>query len=386
MLDFTKARVLTIRAFFFPGVSIQREVLMKLTPKLFRSIRRSLLGVSASLLLGGFAAPAAAQTSFFQGKTVTIIQGRDPGGSGDLRTKAVATFVQKYLPGNPTVIMEYMPGAGGRKAANHLFRVAKPDGLTIGNPSIGMISSAVLGESGVQYDIDKFSYLGSPYSTYHAVFVSRKQAGFNSIEKLQAATGIRIGAQSVGFVTYNEGRLFAYLLGLKDPRFVAAYGGAEIDPALLRGEIDARATGADTVTQRNRDWLEKGNIVDFHAILEVPKGEKHPDFPKVPEIDTFAKSDLERKVANMARAFRIAGTPFVLPPGTPKDRVEIIQGAFRKAFQDPEFFREYKKLTGDEPTPLMPELHEKAVKDIPREPEVVEVFKKLVGAGPLPSR
>ena len=353
---------------------------------LVKLIAKSVITVSGAVVLCAMGAPAAAQPSFFQGKTVTIIQGRDPGGSGDLRTKAVATFVQKHLPGNPTVIMEYMPGAGGRKAANHLFSVAKADGLTIGNPSIGMISSAILGESGVQYDIDKFSYLGSPYSTYHAVFVSRKQAGFNNIEKLRAATGIRIGAQSVGFVTYNEGRLFAYLLGLKDPRFVAAYGGAEIDPALLRGEIDARATGADTVTQRNRDWLEKGNIVDFHSIMEVPKGEKHPDFPKVPEIDTFAKTDLERKVAQMARAFRIAGTPFVLPPGTPKDRVEIIQGAFRKAFQDPDFFREYKKLTGDEPTPLMPELHDKAVREIPREREVVEVFKKLVGAGPLPSR
>jgi tripartite-type tricarboxylate transporter receptor subunit TctC len=353
---------------------------------LVKLIAKSVVTVSGAVVFCAMGAPAAAQPSFFQGKTVTIIQGRDPGGSGDLRTKAVATFVQKHLPGNPTVIMEYMPGAGGRKAANHLFSVAKADGLTIGNPSIGMISSAILGESGVQYDIDKFSYLGSPYSTYHAVFVSRKQAGFNNIEKLRAATGIRIGAQSVGFVTYNEGRLFAYLLGLKDPRFVAAYGGAEIDPALLRGEIDARATGADTVTQRNRDWLEKGNIVDFHAIMEVPKGEKHPDFPKVPEIDTFAKTDLERKVAQMARAFRIAGTPFVLPPGTPKDRVEIIQGAFRKAFQDPDFFREYKKLTGDEPTPLMPELHDKAVREIPREREVVEVFKKLVGAGPLPSR
>ena len=353
---------------------------------LVKLIAKSVITVSGAVVLCAMGAPAAAQPSFFQGKTVTIIQGRDPGGSGDLRTKAVATFVQKHLPGNPTVIMEYMPGAGGRKAANHLFSVAKADGLTIGNPSIGMISSAILGESGVQYDIDKFSYLGSPYSTYHAVFVSRKQAGFNNIDKLRAATGIRIGAQSVGFVTYNEGRLFAYLLGLKDPRFVAAYGGAEIDPALLRGEIDARATGADTVTQRNRDWLEKGNIVDFHSIMEVPKGEKHPDFPKVPEIDTFAKTDLERKVAQMARAFRIAGTPFVLPPGTPKDRVEIIQGAFRKAFQDPDFFREYKKLTGDEPTPLMPELHDKAVREIPREREVVEVFKKLVGAGPLPSR
>ena len=356
-----------------------KSYLLKLT-------QQSLFAVSATAIFCSMSAPAAAQPSFFHGKTVTIIQGRDPGGTGDLRTKAVATFVQKYLPGNPTVIMEYMPGAGGRKAANHLFRVAKPDGLTIGNPSIGMISSAVLGESGVQYDIDKFFYLGSPYSTYHALFVSRKQAGFNSIEKLQAATGVRIGAQSVGFVTYNEGRLFAYLLGLKEPRFVAAYGGAEIDPALLRGEIDARATGADTVTQRNREWLEKGSIVDFHSILEVPKGEKHPDFPKLPEIDSFAKSDLERKVASMARAFRVAGTPFVLPPGTPKDRVEIIQGAFRKAYQDPEFFREYKKLTGDDPTPLMPELHDKAVKEIPREREVVEVFKKLVGAGPLPSR
>ena len=344
------------------------------------------MSIATLLILCSLMGSAAAQSSFFHGKTITLIQGRDPGGTGDLRTKAVATFVQKHLPGNPTVIMEFMPGAGGRKAANHLFHVAKPDGLTIGNPSIGMISSAVLGEAGVQYDIDKFSYLGSPYSTYHAVFVSRKQAGFNTMEKLQNATGIRIGAQSVGFVTYNEGRLFAYLLGLKDPRFVAAYGGAEIDPALLRGEIDARATGADTVTQRNREWLEKNTIVDFHAILEVPKGEKHPDFPKVPEIESFAKTDLERKVVNMARAFRIAGTPFVLPPGTPKDRVEIIQTAFRRAFQDPDFFREYKKLTGDDPTPLLPELHEKAVREIPREREVVEVFKKLVGAGPLPVR
>ena len=97
-----------------------------------------------------------AQAPFFQGKTVTIIQGRDPGGTGDLRTKALVPFLQKYLPGNPTIMMEYMPGAGGRMAANHLFRTAKPDGLTIGNPSIGMISSAIFGETGVQYDIDKF--------------------------------------------------------------------------------------------------------------------------------------------------------------------------------------------------------------------------------------
>jgi tripartite-type tricarboxylate transporter receptor subunit TctC len=278
-----------------------------------------------------------------------------------------------------------MAGAGGRKAANYLYRSARPDGLTIGNPSVGMISSAVLGESGVQYDIEKFSYLGSPYSTYHAVFVTRKEAGFDSIEKLRAATGIRVGAQSVGFVTYNEGRLFAYILGLKEPRFIAAYGGPELDPALMRGEIDARATGADTVVQRNREWLEKG-VVNFHAIMEVPKGDKHPQLSHIPEIDSFAKSDLDRKLIVLTRSFRIAGTPFVVPPGTPKDRVAMLQEGFRKTYQDPEFFKEYKRMTGDEPTPLLPEAHEKAVREIPRDPEVIEVFKKLVGAGPLPPR
>jgi hypothetical protein len=339
------------------------------------------------VLLGTAFLPAAvcAQADFYNGKNLTIIQGREPGGTGDLRVKALVSFLQKYIPGNPTIVMEYMAGAGGRKAANYLYRSARPDGLTIGNPSVGMISSAVLGESGVQYDIEKFSYLGSPYSTYHAVFVSRKEAGFDTIEKLRAATGIRVGAQSVGFVTYNEGRLFAYILGLKEPRFIAAYGGSELDPALMRGEIDARATGADTVVQRNREWLEKG-VVNFHAIMEVPKGDKHPQLSQVPEIESFAKSELDRKLIVLTRSFRVAGTPFVVPPGTPKDRVAILQEGFRKTYQDPAFFQEYKKLTGDEPTPLLPEAHEKAVREIPREPEVIEVFKKLVGAGPLPAR
>ena len=122
------------------------------------------------------------QGSFFQGKTITVIQGRDPGGTGDLRVKALFPFLQKYIPGNPAIVSEYMPGGGSRKAANHLYRTARPDGLTIGNLSSAMVSLAVLGESGVLYDLDKFHYLGSPYSTYHAVFITRKEAGFSNIE------------------------------------------------------------------------------------------------------------------------------------------------------------------------------------------------------------
>lgn len=91
-------------------------------------------------------------------------------------------------------------------------------------------------------------------------------------------------------------------------------------------------------------------------------------------------------MVQLQRAFRVSGTPFVLPPGTPKDRVEILQEAFRKTYRDPEFFREYKKLTADDPTPLLPENHERAIREIPRDAEAIELFKKLVGAGPLPPR
>jgi tripartite-type tricarboxylate transporter receptor subunit TctC len=335
-------------------------------------------------LLSGF---AHAQAPFFQGKTITIIQGRDPGGTGDLRVRALVPFLQKYIPGSPTIIMEFIPGGGSRKAANHVFRTSKPDGLTIGNFSSAMVSLAILGESGVLYDIDKFHYLGSPYSTYHSVFVTRKDAGLDSLDKLRAASGVKIGGQSVGFSTYNEGRLFVYMLGLKEALFIAAFGGAELDPAMMRGEIDGRATGPDTILQRNSDWLEKG-LVNVHAIMETPRGDKHPHpfFAKLPEIETFAKSDRERRMLALQRAFRVTGTPFVLPPGTPKDRVDVLKEAFRKTYLDPEFAKHYRKLTADDPSPLLPENHEKTIKEVPRDPEAIDLFKIIAGPKKLPPR
>ena len=114
----------------------------------------------------------------------------------------------------------------------------------------------------------------------------------------------------------------------------------------MRGEVDARATAADSIAQRNPDWLG-GGLVDFHTILEIPKGDKHPQFKQLPELESFARSDRERKVIILSRAFRVAGGPSVLPPGTPKDRVAVVKEAFRKTYKDPEFLREYKKLKKD---------------------------------------
>ena len=327
---------------------------------------------------------AFAQAPFYQGKTLTIVHGRDAGGSGDLRVRAAAPFLQKYIPGNPTIVHEYMDGGGGRKATNHIYSSARPDRLTIGNVGGGVISSAILGEIGVQYDLDKLPFLGSPYSTTHYIMFTRREAGFRTLDNLRAASGVRMGSQSVGHINYNVGRIMAWLLGLKDMRDVTGFSTPERDVALMRGEIDA-VTAADDLLVRRPEWLDKG-LVDLQAIYAIPREEKHPRFSHLPEIDGFARTERERKLLAMFRSFRLAGSPFIAPPATPKDRLEIIKEAIRKTFRDKEFFRVYDKIVGEEPTPLMPEANEKSIRELPRDPETIELFKKFAGPGGLPPR
>lgn len=347
------------------------------------------LAISFRLVLGTLLACVSSQPAFgqapYQRKVITIIQGREAGGSGDLQVRAVIPYLQKYIPGNPTVVTEFMPGGGGRKAANYIYSSARPDGFTIGNIGGGMVVNAVLGESGVQYDLDKLIYLGASDSAIVWVFLTRRDAGLGSLEKLRGAAGVRVGAQSVGHIIYTCGRLFAYMLGMKDPKFVTGYSGPELDVALMRGEVDARANIAETILKRSPEYLERG-VVDFHATLEAPKGKKPSAFAHLPELESFTRLEKERKVLEMFRSFRVAGSPYILPPGTPRERVQILQEAMRKTFQDADFHREFKKLTGNDPSPVMPEALEKIIKEIPRDPETVDFFKKLAGSGPLPER
>lgn len=325
------------------------------------------------------------QTPFYQGKTITIVQGREPGGTGDMRVRAMIPYLRKYIPGQPNIVAEYMPGGGGRTTANHIYRGVSPDGLTIGNVGAGLVANAVLGELGVQYDIDKLIYLGSPNSSSQYVFKTVAKLGLDNLEKLRAYRGLRIGAQTVGHDIYINGRVFAWVLGLREPKFVTGFSGPELDLAMMQGELDARVNIADTIIARTPEFLDKG-LMHFHAIIEIPKGEKHPRFAHLPEIDSFTKSERERKVLTLFRTFRLAGSPYILPPGTPKERAQILQEAIRKAISDPEFHKEFKKLSGDDPSPLTAEQQEKSIRELPRDPEIVELFKKLAGGDPLPLR
>jgi len=335
------------------------------------------------LLLCDFSSLASsfADTPYYQGKTITVVQSTEPGGSGDLRTKAVTAALAKHIPGNPTIMMQYMPGGGGIKAANYMFKSARTDGLTIGRIGPGHVQSAVMRDPGVSFDIDQFVYMGSPISRWASVFYTRKELGLTNMEKLQSHGRLRIGAQPVGHPVYVRGRLVAWMLGLKEPAFVTGYSAPEMEVAFRQGETDAQ------VEDPSDDEI-KTEFAHFHLVFHTPNQYKHPHprFRSLPHIVDLAKTEREHKLLALFQVFRAVGDSYVLPPGTARERVEILREAMRRALKDPEFFQRFKTSFGVDATPLFPEEQQKMVKGAPRETEILDLYKSLAGAGPLPAR
>jgi hypothetical protein len=193
-----------------------------------------------------------------------------------------------------------------------------------------------------------------------------------SLEKLRAATGVRIGAP-----------LSAYYHGLKEPEFVAGYTGPESDIA-LRGRNRRKKRAREKRSFSDREWLEKG-LADIQASIEIPIGQRHPRFAQVPELGSFAGSAREKSYSKCSLLQTFRPERFSAPE-TPKERVQILREAMRKTLADPEFSNEFHKLTGHAPTPLMPEALEKAIKEMPRDADVVDLFNKLADPEPLPAR
>lgn len=328
---------------------------------------------------------AFSQADFYKGKTIKIVRGGGPGGSGEFQTRALMKFLEKHIPGRPTVMIEFIDGAAGRKAANVVYSSARPDGLTIGSIGAGLVVGPILGLTGTAYDLDKFIYLGSTDTGDPYIFYTKGVKGLDTLDKVRAASGLRIGAHSVGHPVYVTARFAAYLLNLKEPRFVTGFTGPEIYIALTSGELDAHSTGAARFVIEQPEWIEK-KLVHFHTTLTVPKGRHHPRFAHLPELGSFAKSETERKLLDMFRAFQYPRWPYIFPPGTPKEPVQIIREAMRKAFADPEFPVEYRKLMGDDPAPLGGEELERVIKELPRDKEVVQLYQKLAGGDSLPAR
>ena len=330
-------------------------VLSRRGTRIKRGFSASIIGF---LLLG--AADAASAQSFFEGKTVRIVVGFAAGGGFDTYARAFSRHMSRHIPGHPTIVVDNMTGAGSLIAANHLYKVARPDGLTVGHFSGALVLGQVLGQAGIEFDGRKFEYLGAAVKE-EVVCGLTKASGITSVEKWKASkTPVKLGGTAPGASPDNTARVLKVALGLPI-QIVSGYKGtAEIRLAADSGEIAGACWSWDSMRVSWRSALDRG---DAAALLQVvPKG--FADLPGVPLAITLAKTDETRRLIQVGVQNPSAiSRPFALPPGTPADRVQVLRTAFQETLKDKAFLADAEKvklgldpLTGDELKKLIAEL------------------------------
>lgn len=286
-----------------------------------------------------------AQTPFYQGKTITIVVGNPAGDVYDLYARTISQFMPKYIPGNPNMIVQNMAGAGSMIAANYIYEVAKPDGLTIGSIFPALYFDQLIGRKEVKFDWDKFVWIGSPTVSNH-LFYMRADTPFKTIEDVHnAKEPPKCGATGTTSTAYYMPRLFEETLGLKFNIVTGYQGGSDIDLAVERGEMQCRAFTITAFFAREpfHTWRKKGFV---RVLIQTGKkrDERLPDTPTIYELmGKYKTPEAGRRLATAILAAGNVGRPYVVPPATPTDRVKIIREAFMKTLKDPEFLAEAKK-------------------------------------------
>jgi tripartite-type tricarboxylate transporter receptor subunit TctC len=289
------------------------------------------LALLAALL---FTVPADAQSKFFEGKTVRIVVGFSAGGGYDTYSRAIARHLGRHIPGKPTVIVENMPGAGSLIAANHLYKIARPDGLTLGNFAGGLVLGQVVGQPGIEFDARKFAWVGTP-SREVSVCALTKASGITSIEAWMAAKApVKLGGTGSGATTDDVPRVLAATLGLPIQAVRGYKGTAEIRLAAESGEIAGGCWQWDSIKSTWRQGLESGDVAIVLQVATKPVA----DLPKVATALALAKTEEARQLINAGIIVPTEiGRLYALPPGTPADRVQTLRAAFAETTRDPEF-------------------------------------------------
>ena len=323
-----------------------------------------------------------AQTPSYQGKTVKIIVGYLAGDSHDLWARAYARNMGKHLPGKPEFLVQNMPGAGSMIAANYVYNVAKPDGLTLGSIAPGLYLAQLIGNKEVKFDWPKFTWVGSPEQNGNILFM-RSDAPYKTLEDIRnAKEPPKCSATGVGTSGHLIPTLLEETLGLKFQIVTGYPGGAEQDLALERGEVHCRAitTAAFFSRQPFINWHKTGVV----RILIQTSRRRNPIIAEVPTLfelmDKQKVPESNRRLAIVALGSGGFGAwPIVSTPGLSPEHVKSLRGAYAKTLQDPEFLEEAKKrgwelkpIAGEELAPLAKEVTE-------HPPDVVARLKKLLG-------
>lgn len=296
------------------------------------------------LLLGGAKTTARAQANFYEGKTVRIIVGLAAGGGYDLYARTLARHLGKHIAGNPAVVVDNMTGAGSIIAANYLYKIAKPDGLTIGHYLGGIALQQLLGKSGIEFDARRFRYIGVPAQDNFIIGV-HKSTGITEVNAwIMSKQMVKFGGIGPGAGSDDIPKILAATINLP-AQVVSGYKGtADTRLAFNNGEVQATSNAWESTKSTWKNELNSGMLkVVLQANLK-----SHPELKNIPVSYEMAKTD-EAKIlmATVLRANSPTVRPFMAPPGTPEERVQILRKAFMAAMTDPELLAEAKKASLD---------------------------------------
>ena len=298
-----------------------------------------LISMIAAVFFSAAAADSATQ-DFYKGKTLRIVVGSSAGGGFDTYTRVIARHIGRHLPGNPAIIVQNMPGAGQLIAANHLYKVAKPDGLTMGNFIGGLLLRQILGQPGIEFDALKFEYVGVPLKDTWICTLT-KASGITSMEKwLGSKTPVKLGGTGPGANTDDVPAILKAALGLPIQLVTGYKGTAEIRLAAESGELAGGCWSWDSTRATWGKALESGDV----AVVVQMTTEPHPELPKIPSAIKFAKTEDDRRLIQSGTVDPAAmNRLYVLPPGTSKEIVQLVRNAFMDTLNDPEFRADAKK-------------------------------------------
>jgi tripartite-type tricarboxylate transporter receptor subunit TctC len=330
------------------------------------------------LLLG--AVTVHAQTPYYQGKTIRIVTGFPAGDVNDTWPRLIGQHMTKYIPGNPTFIVQNMTGAGSMIAANHVYGVAKPDGLTLGWILPSLYFDQLVGRKEAQFDWAKYSWIGSPVQSEHHMYM-RTDSAYKTIEDIRKASEPpKCGSGGATGTGFYLPRLFEDTLGLKFTIITGYQGGGPIDLAVERGEIQCRAMTIESFLAREpfHTW-RKTNFV--RSIIQTPqkRDPRLPDTPTIYELmDQYKTPEQGRRVAAVILANGVFGRPMIGTPGIPADRLKILRSAYMSAIKDPALVAEAEKR-GYEMDPVPGDKLESLAKEVMSQPPpVIERMKKIL--------
>ena len=301
--------------------------------------KRMLVAFAVSALVSWSANATLAHEPFYKSKTIRVVVATSAGGGFDAYTRMMTRHMGKFVPGNPAFVVENMPGTGHLIGANHMYKVAKPDGLTLGHFQGGLFLYQVFGRPGIEFDAKQFEFIGSPTKESRACAFT-KASGIISVEKwLASKTPVKLGGIG-GAAPDDIARMLAATTALP-VQLVAGYKGtSEIRMAAEGGELAGGCWTWDSIRATWTKAIQSGDAVVVLQLLSKP----HSELANIPLAQSFAKSDEARQlmqagVQDPADYYR----PYVLPPRTSKDRVEILRKALQDTMKDPEFLADSVK-------------------------------------------